>query len=218
MTDRSSAIVPPQPEENTSGRGRGAVVPPELDRWNWGAFILTWIWGLGNRTYIALLIFVPFVNVAMPFVLGFYGSRWAWQNRTWNDTDHFKKVQRNWSIVAASLMIGAVGFAGFKMVDLRDRFGSLEPVQFAIEQIESDPRVAAHLGAPVETGRLVERGTFHIGDMSGTANFALSASGPDADGTVYVAAEKALGEWRIEHFVLELDETGQRIDITTPPN
>ena len=34
-------------------------IPPELDRWNWGAFLLNWIWGVGNNTYIALLTLVP---------------------------------------------------------------------------------------------------------------------------------------------------------------
>src|ERR1019366_10250458 len=49
--------------ENTSGQGVAAVVPPELDRWNWGAFLLNWIWGIGNNTFIALLMFVPVVNI-----------------------------------------------------------------------------------------------------------------------------------------------------------
>ena len=66
--------------ENTSGQGVAAVVPPELDRWNWGAFFLTWIWGIGNNTFIALLMFVPVVNMVMPFVLGVKGSAWAWRN------------------------------------------------------------------------------------------------------------------------------------------
>ena len=58
-----------------------AEIPPELDRWNWGAFFLNWIWGIGNSTYIALLMFVPLVNIVMIFVLGAKGSRWAWLRR-----------------------------------------------------------------------------------------------------------------------------------------
>jgi len=27
-----------------------AEVPDEIDRWNWGAFLLNWIWGIGNNT------------------------------------------------------------------------------------------------------------------------------------------------------------------------
>ncbi|MGH6676795.1 MAG: hypothetical protein ACRECE_11325, partial [Xanthobacteraceae bacterium] len=45
------------------------AIPPEIDRWNWGAFLLNWIWGIGNNTFIALLTLVPFVGFVMPFVL-----------------------------------------------------------------------------------------------------------------------------------------------------
>jgi hypothetical protein len=51
-----------------------ADIPEEIDRWNWGAFLLNWIWGLGNNTFIALLTLVPFVGLVMPFVLGAKGS------------------------------------------------------------------------------------------------------------------------------------------------
>ena len=67
--------------ENTSGQGKQAVIPDEVRGWNWGAFLLNWIWGLGNSTFIALLMFVPVINLVMPFVLGVKGSSWAWQNR-----------------------------------------------------------------------------------------------------------------------------------------
>lgn len=44
-------------DTNTSGQGKNATVPAEIDRWNWGAFLLNWIWGIGNHTFIALLMF-----------------------------------------------------------------------------------------------------------------------------------------------------------------
>jgi|GEM_PF-5081793 len=44
--------------ENTSGGGSKATVPGEIDKWNWGAFLFTWIWGVGNDTTIYLLMFV----------------------------------------------------------------------------------------------------------------------------------------------------------------
>lgn len=58
-----------------------AAIPPELDRWNWGAFFLNWIWGIGNSTPMALLALIPGVNVIVMLVLGMRGSRWAWRNR-----------------------------------------------------------------------------------------------------------------------------------------
>ena len=69
-------------------------IPPELDRWDWGAFLLNWIWGLGNNTFLALLVFAPFVGFVMPFVLGAKGSAWAWRNGRWTSVEHFQRVQR----------------------------------------------------------------------------------------------------------------------------
>lgn len=73
-------------------------VPAEIDKWNWGAFFLNGIWGLGNKTYIALLAFVPVINVVMMFVLGYKGNKMAWKNKEWESVEHFKSVQRNWNI------------------------------------------------------------------------------------------------------------------------
>ncbi|RKY93132.1 MAG: hypothetical protein DRQ01_05425 [Ignavibacteriae bacterium] len=83
---------------NNSGQGKMAALPPELTGWNWGGFFLTWIWGIGNSTFIAFLAFIPFVNIVMIFVLGAKGNEWAWQNKRWNSIEHFKKVQKLWAI------------------------------------------------------------------------------------------------------------------------
>jgi len=71
-------------------RDTSTTIPPEVDRWNWGAFLLNWIWGVGNNTFIALLTFVPLVGLVMPFVLGAKGSRWAWRNGRWDSIAHFR--------------------------------------------------------------------------------------------------------------------------------
>lgn len=85
------------PTANTSGQGEHAVVPEEIQKWNWGAFFLHWIWGIGNKVWIALLTFVPFVGIVMPFVLGAKGSEWAWRNKEWESVEHFQEVQRKWA-------------------------------------------------------------------------------------------------------------------------
>src|SRR5688572_15696630 len=98
----------------TPGHNTPAEIPRELDRWSWGAFLLNWIWGLGNSTYIALLMFVPFVNLVMIFVLGARGNAWAWKNGTWRDVEHFKRVQRAWALWGlVSWVVVIVGTALF---------------------------------------------------------------------------------------------------------
>jgi hypothetical protein len=94
--------------ENTSGQGKSAVVPAEIKKWNWGAFFLNWIWGLGNNTYIALLCFIPLVNIVMIFVLGAKGNEWAWQNKRWDSIEHFQSVQKKWTYWGVGLFLFAI--------------------------------------------------------------------------------------------------------------
>jgi hypothetical protein len=83
---------------NTSGQGSSATVPPELQGWNWGAFLLTWIWGIGNRVWLALLalIPIPIVGLAVAILLGVKGNEWAWQLKKWDNIEHFRRTQRIW--------------------------------------------------------------------------------------------------------------------------
>ncbi len=87
-------------------------IPPEIGGWNWGAFLLNWIWGIGNNTFIALLTLVPIFGLIMPFVLGAKGIRWAWRNGRWDSVEHFKRVQRKWAIWGAIVWIGGIALFG----------------------------------------------------------------------------------------------------------
>jgi hypothetical protein len=83
--------------KNTSGQGKESVLPAELEGWNWGAFLLSFYWGLSNKTNIAWLCLLPFIGTVMPFVLGNQGNEWAWQNKRWESTNHFQQVQKKWA-------------------------------------------------------------------------------------------------------------------------
>jgi len=82
------------------------AVPAAVNKWNWGAFFLSWIWGLGNNTYIALLCLVPVVNLVMIFVLGSKGSAWAWKNNKWESAEQFTRVQGLWTAFGLGLFAG----------------------------------------------------------------------------------------------------------------
>jgi len=86
-------------DENTSGHGTLAVVPREIQGWNWGAFLLSWIWGIGNNVWIAFLCFIPLFNVIWVFVLGAKGTEWAWKSKRWDSIEHYRKTQKTWAIV-----------------------------------------------------------------------------------------------------------------------
>lgn len=95
---------------NTSGMGKDAEIPDEIKGWSWGGFCLNWFWAIFNNTWIGLLVFIPhipfigsyipFIDIIMLFVLGFKGREWAWRNKKWQSIEHFKSVQRKWSIAS----------------------------------------------------------------------------------------------------------------------
>jgi len=84
--------------ENTSGQGfLTGDVPQEIKEWNWGAFFLSWIWGIGNRVWLALIALAPFpLGLAMGIILGIKGNEWAWQCKKWDSMEQFLKRQRTW--------------------------------------------------------------------------------------------------------------------------
>jgi len=90
---------------NTSGQGATAEIPPEIRRWNWGAFWLSFIWSVCNNVWIGLLTLLPGACVVMPFVLGAKGNEWAWQNKRWESVEHFQRVQRAWANWALGIVI-----------------------------------------------------------------------------------------------------------------
>ena len=99
---------PPHVAGNNSGMGSASIVPPEIYRWNWGAFFLSWIWGIGNKSYLTLLCLIPYFNFIWIFVAGAYGSKWAWQNNKWDSIEHFQRVQQTWAKWGIGLFVGSI--------------------------------------------------------------------------------------------------------------
>jgi hypothetical protein len=90
---------------NTSGMGKGHPLPPGVAGWSWGALFWNWIWAIGNKTWIGVLAFVPYIGFIVAIVLGIKGREWAWQNKRWDSVEHFQRVQRSWSVWAGIVMI-----------------------------------------------------------------------------------------------------------------
>ena len=101
-----------QNDVNTSGMGKDHELPEGIKGWSWGAFLLNWIWAIGNQTWIGLFAFLPFVGLIMFFVLGFKGREWAWRNKKWDSVEHFQTVQRKWSFWGLVIYLGPI-FLGF---------------------------------------------------------------------------------------------------------
>jgi hypothetical protein len=197
--------------ENTSGQGALASVPAEIDRWNWGALILNWIWGIGNNTFIALLMFVPFVNLVMPFVLGAKGSVWAWRNKKWESVEEFKRIQRKWAMWSFILLGLTVLSTVALFFGISAGLKGSEAYRLSIAVVEDSAEATAIIGKPFSSG--MPAGNINVSGPSGSAGLSFTVKGPKGKGTVYAEAEKRMGRWKINRIVLEQDGTGKRVDL-----
>ncbi len=115
--------------ENTSGQGKKSIVPDEIKGWNWSAFLLGWIWGIGNHVWVALLTLIPVLSIGfimafasndilipalisafgflliMSIVIGAKGNEWAWKNDNWKDIEQFKNYQKVWRKYGITIII-----------------------------------------------------------------------------------------------------------------
>jgi len=198
--------------ENTSGQGDGAVVPDEVKGWNWGAFFLTWIWGIGNSTYIAFLAFIPIFGLVMPFVLGAKGNEWAWRNRTWRDTAQFRKAQKIWGWTGLAVDIVLLTFAlaipTSIMLSMRDN-GAFRSSYAAIQ---NNLEVQATLGKPIKAGWFIT-GRVYYDLNGGRADLEYSLNGTRSHGRAFVHAIYKFGHWRLERVMVFLPRNGEEIQV-----
>lgn len=110
------------PIQNASIAEKG--LPYALQKFNWGAFWGTWIWGVANKCYFTLWSILIFLLIALllmqtsPIVItlgqlpvmivfGILGNKWAWQHKSWKNVNHFNDVQKKWALWCS--IIGGIG-------------------------------------------------------------------------------------------------------------
>ena len=93
-------------ESNTVSQG---VMPDGVKGWSWGAFLLNWIWAIGNRTWLGIFAIIPYVGILVAIWLGIKGREMAWKNKDWDSLEHFNRVQKKWSQWAVGLTLASVG-------------------------------------------------------------------------------------------------------------
>lgn len=102
---------PPTPNlqtsaRNSSGQGRSSVLPAGIRGWNWGAFLLPWIWFIPNQVWSGILLWLLIlkpgwslaISLFFALLFGFKGNEWAWKARPWDSMEAFRKHQRYWTV------------------------------------------------------------------------------------------------------------------------
>ena len=125
MSETPPIAFPPLPS------GNDPAVLPNLPKWNWGAFLLTWIWALGHGLHaVAILAFLfsgtgPVVGI----VMGILGNELAWKYRPFPNYEEFRKVQAAWTkwgiiVFVVEVVVMIVG-AVFWFMALRSVVGDM---------------------------------------------------------------------------------------------
>lgn len=100
-----SVAAPAAPVTSNASGGLNGPFPAELSGWNWGAFLMSWIWAIGNSVWIGLLALIGPISLIVAIILGLKGNEWAWQHRKFENVEQFKKVQKTWAIWGLVLFI-----------------------------------------------------------------------------------------------------------------
>lgn len=83
-------------------------MPVDVAGWNWAAFLLNWIWAIGNSVWIGLLALIPGIGFVVAIYLGIKGNELAWKSRRWASVSQFKATQRAWTTWAIALCVLAI--------------------------------------------------------------------------------------------------------------
>lgn len=107
-----------------------AEIDKALEKWNWGAFFCTWLWGVFHRMYWPLLILVvaciPYVgqvcSLCLCVYMGLKGSRIAWDSGKYKDFESYKSAQRTWAIVGLIWFVVSVCISAFLVYNTLSMF------------------------------------------------------------------------------------------------
>ena len=198
--------------QNQSPVHRHDPLPPELRGWNWGAFFLNWVWGLAHNTWIALLMFVPGVNIVMLFILGAKGNAWAWANNDWRDVEHFKRTQRIWARVGVGAFFGVPLLFALIFGLVMWSFNTSDPYRLTVNYLCDHPKLERPLGLPVGPKGWWTTGNIELTNDDGWAELSFEVEGRKANGTVFVYLNKAQGEWMIRQLNVFTTD-GQQISL-----
>lgn len=123
---------------------------------------------------------------------------------------------RNWKWVVPVGCVGILALmVSFVFLILSLVFGvikSSDVYKGAFARAEKDPSVQTAVGSPLEEGFIVS-GKINVSGPSGNADLAIPVYGPGGEATIYAVAKKSAGQWTYSTLVVEIEDTGQRIDL-----
>jgi hypothetical protein len=109
--------------------------------------------------------------------------------------------------------------AGFFFLIISIPFAAMkssDAYKMALARAKADPRVMDALGSPIEDG-FFAWGNTNVSGTSGNADMTVPISGPKGKGTMYFVASKFASQWTFSKLMVEIANTGKRIDLIEDP-
>lgn len=123
---------------------------------------------------------------------------------------------RNWKwfvpVGCLGLIVISIGFVTIIFFLVFSLIKSSDVYKEAIAIAEAHPLVQEAIGTPIEAGTFVS-GNINTSGPSGEADLAIPISGPNGKGTIYAVAVKSAGQWDFSTLVVEIKETGERLEL-----
>lgn len=127
----------------------------------------------------------------------------GWMDRNWKWFIPLLVVASGTVMVTFFVLIFAFVFSLMK---------SSDAYKDAVARTRADPAVQAAIGTPIEEGLFVT-GNINTSGSSGQADLAIPLSGPKGNATIYLVATKSAGAWNFSTLVVEIRDTGERINL-----
>lgn len=104
------------------------------------------------------------------------------------------------------LLFGGIFFGVTKMM------GSNDGKKQAISIINQDPNIKSKLGDNIETNGMFS-GNISTSNDTGEMNISVPVKGSKGTGKAIIVAEKEFDKWNYEKIAVQIDETGEVIQI-----
>lgn len=128
---------------------------------------------------------------------------------------------RNWKWAVPLGCLGTivmfVGFVAAIFLVVMGAMRTSDAYQIAMSRARQHPAVIDALGEPIEVGWFVS-GNINVNGASGEAELSVPLSGPQGSGTLYIVADKVVGEWIFERMEVALADSMERVNLLSETN
>jgi hypothetical protein len=114
--------------------------------------------------------------------------------------------------IVFSVCVTLLFFGGMNMIQ---EHPAVKPV---VERLNTDPRVEAQLGKPLEIAKFLgEDAKVNVGRKDGFARYTLPVKGPKGEGVVIVHTVMKDQEWDFQEISLQMKGQAQLLDLLMIP-